>query len=48
MRAVIFYVFLRQLIMVNYWLREHDYAEDKWFWADALAFSWGYTYNPDS
>jgi hypothetical protein len=42
MRALIFYIALRPLIAVNYWLRERGLAKDKWFWADTLALSWGY------
>lgn len=41
-KAVTFYVFLRPLIVVNYWLRECHLIADRWFWADAVAFGWGY------
>lgn len=41
-RAAIFYAFLRPLIAANYWLRGRGWAEDKWFWADRLATSWGF------
>lgn len=43
MRRVIFHLILSPLIRANYWLRFHRFAPDKWFWADALALSWGYS-----
>lgn len=45
MRTAIFYLFLRPLILANYWMRERKLLSDKWFWADATALSWGFTVN---
>lgn len=42
MQWFVFHSFLRPLILSNYWLRSHGWLPDKWFWADAVAVSWGY------
>lgn len=43
MKRLVFLYVLKPLILVNYWLRGRKIIKDDWFWADALALSWGYT-----
>jgi hypothetical protein len=47
MRWIIFLFILRPLIAANYWLRGRRLIADKCFWADDLAFSWGYSHDPE-
>lgn len=42
-REVIFRQILLPLILENYEERALGLAPDEWFWADELAFSWGFT-----
>lgn len=42
MKWIIFHSVLKPLILANYWLREHGFATDEWFWADELALRWGF------
>lgn len=43
MKRLIFLLVLRPMILMNYWLRARHIIRDAWFWADLLAFTWGYT-----
>jgi hypothetical protein len=43
---VIFWLFLRPLIVVNYRLRRSGLLADRWFWADRVALEHGYYYAP--
>lgn len=42
MRWIIYWCFLRPLILRNYRLRERGKRPDEWYWADLLACKWGY------
>lgn len=39
----VFHLLLKPLIKRNYRLRKAGKAHDTWYWADALAFKYGYT-----
>lgn len=43
---LIWIVILKPLILANYWLRKQKYIADEWFWADWIAFTWGYSVDP--
>lgn len=42
MKFLIFWLYLRPLIKENYRLRMAGELPDEWFWADHLAYTWGY------
>jgi hypothetical protein len=41
-RAAIFWLVLRPLILRNYRLRMAGKLPDRWYWADRLAIGWGH------
>lgn len=41
-RWIVFHFYLKPLIKRNYRLRAQGVLPDEWYWADELAFSWGY------
>ncbi len=42
MKFIIFHLYLKPLIKENYRLRAEGKLPDEWFWADRLAYEWGY------
>jgi hypothetical protein len=46
MRRLVWLLFLRPLVMVNYRLRFRGLIADKMFWADSIGTGWGFTYDP--
>ena len=42
-RMLVVVLFLAPLTKCNYLLREYHILPDKWFWADKLMYSWGYS-----
>ena len=42
MKYLIYYLILRPLIKRNYRLRGLQKPQEKWYWADKIAYDWGY------
>lgn len=42
MKAAIYWLILRPLVLRNYRLRAAGKLSDEWYWADTLACGWGF------
>ena len=48
LRALVWHLVLKPLIVRNYRLRALGRLPDEWYWVDEVACKWGYAIRPDS